>query len=772
MSHSCIEFSVCQHQNAIYKYLTSTRTSGENCALVITTRRRSLLPPADTVEIDMLDEVDAIMLLIQESGQLSHTLMAESKEAKSVVRECANHPLAVKSIGRWLNLKHATAGAAVGVEEIHSEVAKSMNKILKGGDNAGTDMMYEILSTSLSPAINGGPTNIIKFCFAAFIMVFCDRNHISDFELTEPTPIIPMDMAELLFQTLLEMYEVSLLKKGSLFYAQKKEAAVLIPEALSALGVLKVITYSDGEEEDTNEEQKFLQVMHSIHHEYGVYLANEDPSLQDFTKDAERQWNRALVDAYQSRVGEWDWDLDDAAHGYALEMIISHMIRGKMYDAAVNLLTDKSFIRGRLKSLGRENCTKRFIKDCELLFKKLKSKEKEPRASKLRARSVMKRIYQALGRELTINVEKIAQDERVKNVEVARSHYEIGFSLAENRCWDAAVSHWESSQELLTLALGTVEVVAGILYNIGVVYSKLHEYDQALNSLKECLKIRIMTHGGRLQDTYLFDENIDLINYTHFSHNVYSSHQNYPEDHVLYAQTIQKIGDVLLDMCDYHEAMESYNWALDVMYRAPDHHYIEIGEILDKKGMIHYSKGEVDEALQCHQESLRSKQQDLGEDHPELSETYQHIGNCLSDQGNIDDAIVHFEEAVRLKELNTEGGAENYADILTIEGILNNLDGNQKQGLECYERALQILVTEAPHLQEKVASLLHLIGCVYLMSGEQTKAMKLFKESLKARRKVLGFIHLDVASTLFNMAFLHQTRNHLDKALRCLEGKS
>ena len=72
--------------------------------------------------------------------------MAESKEARSVVRECANHPLAVKSVGRWLNLKHATAGVVSSVEEIHAEVIKSMDKILmKAGDNTGTDMMYEIL---------------------------------------------------------------------------------------------------------------------------------------------------------------------------------------------------------------------------------------------------------------------------------------------------------------------------------------------------------------------------------------------------------------------------------------------------------------------------------------------------------------------------------------------------------------------------------------------------------------------------------------------------
>ena len=94
---------------------------------------------------------------------------------------------------------------------------------------------------------------------------------------------------------------------------------------------------------------------------------------------------------------------------------------------------------------------------------------------------------------------------------------------------------------------------------------------------------------------------------------------------------------------------------------------------------------------------------------------------------------------------------------------------NTEKGLECYEKSLQILVTKVPHRKEKVASLLHLIGCVYLMSGEQKKAMKLFEESLQARRKVLGFVHLDVASTLFNMAFLHQTRDRLDKALKCLE---
>jgi hypothetical protein len=64
--------------------------------VLVTTRCRNLLPAADTVEVDMLEEGEAVELLIQESGELSHNLVAESPETRSVVLECANHPLAVK----------------------------------------------------------------------------------------------------------------------------------------------------------------------------------------------------------------------------------------------------------------------------------------------------------------------------------------------------------------------------------------------------------------------------------------------------------------------------------------------------------------------------------------------------------------------------------------------------------------------------------------------------------------------------------------------------
>jgi tetratricopeptide (TPR) repeat protein len=706
------------------------------CAILVTTRCRNLLPAADTVEVDMLEESEGVDLLIQESAELSTLLSPETPEIRSVVKECAKHPLAVKSVARWLNLKHATADTTS--PDLQAHVVRSMEKILKRGSQEDTDMMYEILNLSLSPSINGEPTAIIKFCFAAFVLVFCDQKHLSDFALVDATPIVPLNIAELLFVSLLDLEEETLLQEGSLFFAQKKEAAVLIPEALTALGVLKgIVTFTESESQPEEIEEKYLQVMHSVQEEYGEHLYQEDSSLADLMKDGETRWNRAFAEAYMaSGHSDWDTESPDSGLDYALEMLPSHMIRGGMLGEAATLLSDGAFVRGRLFALGRENGTRRHIKDCEMLFDLLLEQRVAGR-KKIDPKGSIKLAYQTLGGLLNMDEDEyIAEAGSPEALEVARSQYEIGFSLAEKRCWEAAIAHWESSQELLVSALGMVEIVAGIQLNVGVVYAEMNEYEQALGALKQCLRIRGALHG---------------------------------EEHILYAQTIQKIGDIFLSMSDYHESMESYNWALDVMHIEPSHHRIDIGDVLENMGNIHYSKGEIEESLQCFQDALRSKQADLGEDHPELATTYHNIGNCLSDQGKTEEAIVHFEEAIRLKRMDPDGGGERDADVLTIQGVLHNLSGRQHDGLECYEKSLQLLVTKVPHRKEKVASLLHLIGCVYLMSGEHKKAMKLFEESLQARRKVLGFVHLDVASTLFNMAFLYQSRGKLDKALKCLE---
>lgn len=504
------------------------------CAILVTSRRRTLLPPADTVEVDMLEQQESIELLMREAGELSKALTELDSETTAVALECACHPLTIKSVGRWLNLKHAGVMNTGSIDEIQNEVRNSIDHLIKKEAKDDHDMLYSILQMSLSPAINGEPTKIIKLCFAGFVRVFCDRRHISDFALADSTPIIPLATTHLFFEALLDLEEEALRKEGSLFVAKKAEAAALIPEALSALGIFKmIITYAESTAENEEvEDEKYIQIMHSIQEEYGTYLFEEDETMTDLARDGEIRWNESFAKAFMNRDTVWDAEAPDASVDYALEMLPSHLLRAGMYSEAWKLLCDEAFAKGRLFALGRENGTRRQIKDCESLFDIL-SKLDRQRRKKTDPRTLIKTAYSMIGGLLQMDEEEYMNEEgSPEAVEVGRCHFELGFSLAEKRCWDGAIYHWEQSQEFLVSALGMVELVAGILYSVGSVYCEMHEYEQALGSLKQCLRIRGAIHG---------------------------------EEHILYAQTIQKIGDIFLAMSDYHEAMESFNWALDVM---------------------------------------------------------------------------------------------------------------------------------------------------------------------------------------------------------------
>ena len=95
-----------------------------SCAILVTSRRRDILPPADTVEVEMLELSEGVDLLIKESGELSNVISSDASVTKSVIIQCASHPLTVKSVARWLNLKHATTGDISNTEKCSGSTRK------------------------------------------------------------------------------------------------------------------------------------------------------------------------------------------------------------------------------------------------------------------------------------------------------------------------------------------------------------------------------------------------------------------------------------------------------------------------------------------------------------------------------------------------------------------------------------------------------------------------------------------------------------------------
>uniref|UniRef100_A0A7S4J993 NB-ARC domain-containing protein n=2 Tax=Odontella aurita TaxID=265563 RepID=A0A7S4J993_9STRA len=698
------------------------------CDIVVTTRTPQNLMVTDTVEVDLLSMEEGLQLLMHESDNQPDHVMASSIEAKSIVRECANHPLAIKYVARWLGLKHATAGVINSVEEIHEDVATALERItaatVSPDDEDPGDMLYEIVGQSLSPAVDGEPTQAIKFCFAAFSCVFC-----KGFDVL---PNVPIEAACMLFEKLLLMEKHNLFEEGSTFESHFLDATQLIPEALCALGATNLVS-----EDNDTEATAHFELSHEIMLEYGDYLCSDVGGLDELIDDADRRWNQAFVQAVyleRKRACVWDGKDTDTTRDYALEKIISHCVRGDMLKEAAMLLKDERFIQGRLMHLGLEQGTKRHVRDCELWLSKVKGQED---VEQLDPASLIDRAYAKVA--LVLRDEGKKDDSAMWHYspyEAGLAFHELAFSLAERGMWRQSISHYELSHEVLLFYLGDVELVAAILYNMTILHLQLNEFERALQLIEDCERIRLATSG---------------------------------EESLALALTLFEKGDVLSGMSDYNTAIECYKQALEIMQTEPNRNRIHIGNTLHSIGDLHFTKGELDESLKCYEESLRCKKIELGFSHHDLARVYGQMGHIFYQKEDFDSSLPLFEESLRVLKLTTDKSDGDEADILTTEGIMHLINGEQDEGLECYENALNILRSKLGHKKGKIASLLNAIACEYVTKGENKKAFRLFEESLHARKKMAGFVHLDVAATLENMAQLHQNREKYDKALRCLE---
>jgi len=699
---------------------------------IITTSRVHNLMASDIVKIDMLSNDEGIQLLMAESDQPLDHAMATSVEAKAIVRECANHPIAIKIVARWLGLKLATAGVINSVEETHEVIAKTLERIFASTSGGSTmsfvdgDMLYEILDQSLSPSIEGKPTKVIKLCFAAFVLVFCRS--------PSGLPVIPAQAADELFESILHVYETALFDNGSIFERQFRDATQLIPEALGALGVMKVTTGSTG----SNRTSGTLQLNHDTMLEYGDHILTPEGGLGTLVHDAELVWNRAFSSScLEDMISNHSWDETEPNDGrkYALEFLVGHMIRAEMIQEASVLLRDERYLRGRLSNLGLNKGTKRHVQECEEIYEILP----EPRSGLTEPGDFMSRAYEKCGaliRDQLSSMRAAGREMQAKASSEAGFAFNVmGFSLAQRSRWDDAAWHYDNSYELLDLALGDNEIVASILFNRSIAYFESNRCEQAMESLDECLNIRTAISG---------------------------------EQGLLVAQTICKKGDVFAAMSDYPAAMYNYRKGLDIMQVEPNRNRAEIGNTFQAMGRMHREKGEFDQALKLYSEAMRCKKIELGLNHYDLANTYIEMGYCHAESNNREAAEPLFDEAIRLMS-QAEPTDENDAELLTIQGIMHNMADEKDEGLECYKQALDILKTKCSEKKGKIAALLNRIANEHVARGENGTAFKLFEESLHVRKGMVGFVHVDVATTLVNMATLQQQRGKYEKALRCLE---
>lgn len=214
-------------------------------------------------------------------------------------------------------------------------------------------------------------------------------------------------------------------------------------------------------------------------------------------------------------------------------------------------------------------------------------------------------------------------------------------------------------------------------------------------------------------------------------------------------------------MQDFDKSLQYSRKAYDIFIK---HDEASCMWILNNIAIVYYQKGDLNRALQYHNEKLALAQK--YNDIAGLGSTYLNIGIIYSNWCKFDKAMDYYNRSLKI-----ERQLGNKSMIMKVVGNL----GNIYLDLEEYEKALACFyekyeIADELHLLFSKCNVLGNMGCAYLYMGDFQKAGELFSEKLKLAKKLKskGLVvntHSFTAELLISQGKFSKALIHLKKAI-------
>lgn len=181
------------------------------------------------------------------------------------------------------------------------------------------------------------------------------------------------------------------------------------------------------------------------------------------------------------------------------------------------------------------------------------------------------------------------------------------------------------------------------------------------------------------------------------------------------------------------------------------------GRLLSQAGVIHWYKGDIEEALKHHNESLRIREK--LNDKEGIAIAYNNLGLVFWTKGDLDQATAYYEDSLAIyHELGDESGVSrvlnNLANISSSRGELDLALSYYQQSLEIKERIAN---------KKDVATSLINIGVIHRLKGNLDKATEYYNRSLNLQEHLS--IGPEFALALNNLGEIFNLKGELDTAL-------
>ncbi|MDA0967575.1 MAG: tetratricopeptide repeat protein [Proteobacteria bacterium] len=218
------------------------------------------------------------------------------------------------------------------------------------------------------------------------------------------------------------------------------------------------------------------------------------------------------------------------------------------------------------------------------------------------------------------------------------------------------------------------------------------------------------------------------------------------------AQASFERGKIAEENINYQDAYEQYKRATQSQP--------ENTEYLNKAGIMAWTLGYYDKAIEYFELALKSDIKTFGQEHPSVARDRNNLGSAWLYKGNYDKAIEYYELALK-SDIKTFG--QEHPDVASDR---NNLGaawadkGEYDKAIEYYELALKSDIKTFGQEHPDVAIDRNNLGTAWADKGEYDKAIEYYELALKSDIKTLGQEHPRVKLFRTNIQLALDAKNN------------
>ena len=227
------------------------------------------------------------------------------------------------------------------------------------------------------------------------------------------------------------------------------------------------------------------------------------------------------------------------------------------------------------------------------------------------------------------------------------------------------------------------------------------------------------------------------------------------------AEAAYQLAKLAEDRIDYATARENYIQA--AQFEQDNTVY------LNAAGLIMYTLGQYDKAIEYFEKALESNLKNFGPDHPEVATNWNNLGSALDSKGEHGKALEYYEKAL---ESNLKTFAPDHPNVATCWNNLGSAwhsKGNYDKTIEYYEKALRSNLKTLSPGHPDVATCWNNLGSAWNAKGEYDKAIEYYDKALESNLKTFGPDHPEVATNWNNLGSAWNAKGEYDKAIEYLD---